>query len=162
MPSTPFSIPPYPAIEPYQSGYLTLSALHQVDFEQCGNPQRLTVLFVHGGPGGGYEPMHRRYFDPSTYRIILFEQRGAGRSRSLAELTDNTAPHLIANIERLRQQLHIERWLVFGGSWGSTLGLAYAEAHPDRLIGLMRAKFSFARAALSSRIGSPRRGDHRR
>jgi proline iminopeptidase len=127
----------YPAIEPYQSGYLAVSALHRVYFEQCGNPQGLPVLFVHGGPGGGCEPMHRRYFDPSTYRIILFDQRGAGRSRPLAELTDNTTPHLIADIERLRQQLRIERWLVFGGSWGSTLGLAYAEAHPDRVTGLI-------------------------
>jgi proline iminopeptidase len=127
----------YPAIEPYQSDYLKVSSLHQLYFEQCGNPQGMPVLFVHGGPGGGCEPMYRRYFDPETYRIILFDQRGAGRSRPLAELTDNTTPHLIADIERLREQLSLDRWLVFGGSWGSTLGLAYAEAHPNRVTGLI-------------------------
>jgi proline iminopeptidase len=127
----------YPTIEPYQSGYLAVSPLHQLYFEQCGNPQGIPVLFVHGGPGGGCEPMSRRYFDPETYRIILFDQRGAGHSRPLAELTDNTTPHLIADIERLREHLRLERWLVFGGSWGSTLGLAYAEAHPERVTGLI-------------------------
>jgi pimeloyl-ACP methyl ester carboxylesterase len=90
----------YPAIEPYQADYLAVSSLHHLYFEQCGNSQRLPVLFVHGGPGGGWEPMHRRYFDPSTYRIILFDQRGAGRSRPQAELIDNTTPHLIADIEQ--------------------------------------------------------------
>jgi proline iminopeptidase len=127
----------YPAIEPYQADSLAVSSLHQLYFEQCGNPQGPPVLFVHGGPGGGCEPMHRRYFDPSTYRIILFDQRGAGRSRPQAELIDNTTSYLIADIERLREHLGIERWLVFGGSWGSTLGLAYAEAHPQRVTGLI-------------------------
>jgi proline iminopeptidase len=127
----------YPAIDPYQSDYLAVSSLHQLYFEQCGNPQGIPVLFLHGGPGGGCEPTYRRYFDPATYRIILFDQRGAGRSRPLAELTDNTTPHLIADIERLRAHLSIERWLVFGGSWGSTLGLAYAEVYPYRVTGLI-------------------------
>jgi proline iminopeptidase len=127
----------YPAIEPYHSDYLRVSALHQLYFEQCGHPRGMPVLFVHGGPGGGCEPMHRRFFDPQTYRIVLFDQRGAGRSRPMAELTDNTTPHLIADIERLRQHPGIEQWLVFGGSWGSTLGLAYAEAHPERVSGLI-------------------------
>ncbi len=127
----------YPAIEPFQSDYLQVSPLHRLYYEQCGNPQGLPVLFVHGRPGGGCEPQHRRFFDPHAYRIILFDQRGAGRSQPVAELTDNTTPHLIADIERLRQHLGIERWLVFGGSWGSTLGLAYAEAHPERVTGLI-------------------------
>ena len=112
----------YPVSEPFRSGYLAASALHHLYAEQCGNPQGIPVLFVHGGPGGGCEPMHRRYFDPTAYRIILFDQRGAGRSRPLAELTDNSTPHLIADIERLREHLQIEHWLVFRGSWGSTLG----------------------------------------
>jgi proline iminopeptidase len=127
----------YPTLEPYHSDYLPVSALHQLYFEQCGQPQGMPVLFVHGGPGGGCEPLYRRFFDPQAYRIVLFDQRGAGRSRPQAELTDNTTPHLIADIERLRQHLGIERWLVFGGSWGSTLGLAYAEAHPERVTGLI-------------------------
>jgi proline iminopeptidase len=99
----------YPAIEPYQWDYLAVSSLHRLYFEQCGNPHGIPVLFVHGGPGGGCEPIHRRYFDPETYHIILFDQRGAGRSRPLAELTENTTPHLIADIERLREHLRIER-----------------------------------------------------
>jgi proline iminopeptidase len=127
----------YPTIEPYDSDYLEVSGLHQLYFEQCGSPLGIPVLFVHGGPGGGCEPMHRRFFDPQAFRIVLFDQRGAGRSRPMAGLTDNTTPHLVADIERLRQQLGIERWLVFGGSWGSTLGLAYAEAHPQRVTGLI-------------------------
>jgi proline iminopeptidase len=127
----------YPAIEPYQTGDLRVSPLHQLYFEQCGNPRGVPVLFVHGGPGGGCEPMQRRFFDPHAYRIVLFDQRGAGRSQPLAELTENTTPHLIADIERLREHLRIDRWLVFGGSWGSTLSLAYAETHPDRVTGLI-------------------------
>jgi proline iminopeptidase len=127
----------YPAIEPYQTGGLRVSPLHQLYYEQCGNPQGVPVLFVHGGPGGGCEPMQRRFFDPHAYRIVLFDQRGAGRSQPLAELTENTTPHLIADIERLREHLRIDRWLVFGGSWGSTLSLAYAETHPDRVTGLI-------------------------
>jgi proline iminopeptidase len=127
----------YPTIEPYHSDYLNVSEPHQLYFEQCGSPLGIPVLFVHGGPGGGCEPMHRRFFDPQAFRIVLFDQRGAGRSRPMAELTDNTTPHLVADIECLRQHLGIERWLVFGGSWGSTLGLAYAEAHPQRVTGLI-------------------------
>jgi proline iminopeptidase len=127
----------YPAIEPYHSDYLQVSALHRLYYELCGNPQGLPVVFIHGGPGGGCEPLYRRFFDPSTYRIVLVDQRGAGRSQPRAELTDNTTAHLVADLERLREHLGIDRWLVFGGSWGSTLGLAYAEAHPEQVTGLI-------------------------
>jgi proline iminopeptidase len=127
----------YPPLEPYHSDFLQVSPLHRVYFEQCGNPSGKPVLFVHGGPGAGCEPLHRRFFDPAVYRIILFDQRGAGRSRPFAELRENTTQHLVADIEQLRTHLGIDRWLVFGGSWGSTLSLAYAEAHPGRVTGLI-------------------------
>jgi proline iminopeptidase len=106
-------------------------------WEQCGNPRGQPVVFLHGGPGAGSAPAHRRFFDPAHYRIVIFDQRGAGRSTPLGEIRDNTTPHLIADIERLRDHLGIGRWLVFGGSWGSTLALAYAEAHPERCTGLI-------------------------
>ncbi|MGH6931230.1 MAG: prolyl aminopeptidase [Dongiaceae bacterium] len=127
----------YPEIEPFQSGYLPVGGPHQVYYEQCGNPKGAPVVFLHGGPGAGASPVHRRFFDPSHYRIVIFDQRGAGRSKPLGEISDNTTPHLIADIEGLRVHLGIERWLVFGGSWGSTLGIAYAEAHPGRCKGLV-------------------------
>ncbi len=127
----------YPSIKPYHSAYLQVSDLHKMYFEQCGNPNGRPVLFVHGGPGGGCEPWHRQFFDPAIYRIILFDQRGSGRSLPSAELRENTTWDLVADIERLRNELDIDRWLVFGGSWGSTLGLAYAETHPDRVTGLI-------------------------
>ncbi len=127
----------YPEIEPYESGMLAVGGPHQIYWEQSGNPRGRPVVFLHGGPGAGAGPVHRRFFDPAHYRIVVFDQRGAGRSKPLGELTDNTTPHLIEDIERLRRLLGIERWLVFGGSWGSTLAIAYAEAHPDRVEGLI-------------------------
>ncbi|MGB8183091.1 MAG: prolyl aminopeptidase [Stellaceae bacterium] len=127
----------FPPIEPYQSGMLPLDGLHTMYWEQSGNPAGLPAVFLHGGPGAGATPTHRRFFDPAVYRIVVFDQRGAGRSTPLGETHDNTLYHLIADIERLRIHLGVERWLVFGGSWGSTLALAYAEAHPERCSGLV-------------------------
>ena len=121
----------YPALEPYDHGYLPLDGDHAVYYEQCGNADGKPAVFVHGGPGGGGDTGARRFFDPQRYRIVVFDQRGAGRSRPAASLTDNTTAHLIADMERLRALLGIRQWLVFGGSWGSTLSLAYAEAHPN-------------------------------
>ena len=123
----------YPEIEPYRTGRLRVSDLHEIYFEECGNPRGKPVVFVHGGPGGGTEPKQRRFFDPQAYRIVLFDQRGCGRSTPNACLEENTTWHLIADMEALRQELGIERWQVFGGSWGSTLALAYAQKHPDRV-----------------------------
>jgi proline iminopeptidase len=127
----------YPPLEPYDQGTLRVSDLHELHYEQAGNPAGRPVLFVHGGPGGGIEPQHRRYFDPAAYRIVLFDQRGCGRSRPHACLEENTTWDLVADIERLREALGIGRWVVFGGSWGSTLGLAYAETHPARVAALV-------------------------
>jgi len=123
----------YPEIEPYDSGFLQVSPLHRVYFEECGNPKGKPVVFVHGGPGAGCNAKSRRFFDPARYRIVLFDQRGCGRSTPHAELTDNTTWHLVADMELLRENLKLPRWQVFGGSWGSTLALAYAQAHPDRV-----------------------------
>jgi proline iminopeptidase len=127
----------YPATDPNASGQLALDALHSMYWEEAGNPRGVPVVFLHGGPGGGSSPRHRRFFDPQFYRIIVYDQRGAGRSTPLGEVRDNTTPLLITDLERLREFLHIDRWLVFGGSWGSTLALAYAEAHPERCLGLV-------------------------
>ena len=127
----------YPPIEPYQQGHLKVSPLHEVYYEQSGNPDGQPVLFVHGGPGGGTEGFQRQFFDPAAYRIVLFDQRGAGKSRPYASLEENTTWHLVADMERIREELGIDRWVVFGGSWGSTLGLAYAETHPERVRGLI-------------------------
>jgi proline iminopeptidase len=127
----------YPEIEPYQQGYLKVSPVHEIYYEQSGNPDGVPVVFVHGGPGGGTEPLQRRFFDPAAYRIVLFDQRGAGKSRPHASLEDNTTWHLVSDMERLREELGIDRWVVFGGSWGSTLGLAYSETHPDRVRGVI-------------------------
>jgi proline iminopeptidase len=127
----------HPEIEPFESGTLPLDAIHTMYWEQSGNPNGVAVVFLHGGPGAGSGPKHRRFFDPAFYRIVIFDQRGAGRSTPLGELKDNTTVHLIADMEHLRKKLGIERWLVFGGSWGSTLALAYAEHHPDRCLGLV-------------------------
>ncbi len=117
----------YPPIEPYDRGMLPVSPVHNLYYEQCGNPEGRPVVFLHGGPGGGFIPDNRRFFDPSAYRVVLFDQRGAGRSTPHAHLEDNTTWHLVADIEMLRAHLRIENWHVFGGSWGSTLALAYAE-----------------------------------
>ncbi|HKO87980.1 MAG TPA: prolyl aminopeptidase [Burkholderiales bacterium] len=127
----------YPEIGPYQSGRLQLDAVHNMYWECSGNPQGIPVVFLHGGPGAGSSPRHRRFFDPHAYRIIVYDQRGAGRSTPLGELRDNTTPHLIDDLEQLRKYLGVEQWLVFGGSWGSTLAIAYAEAHPQRCLGLV-------------------------
>jgi proline iminopeptidase len=132
-------------IEPYANGMLAVSGLHQLYWETCGNPQGVPVVFLHGGPGGGCLPHHRCFFDPGFWRVVLFDQRGAGRSVPPAELQDNTTPDLVADLERLRGHLGIERWAVFGGSWGSTLALAYAEAHPDRCLGLVLRGIFLAR-----------------
>src|ERR1700745_3397829 len=122
----------YPEIEPFQSGYLPVAAPHQIYAEQSGNPKGAPVVFLHGGPGAGSAPAHRRFFDPAHYRIVIYDQRGAGRSRPLGELRKHTTPLLVEDLERLRRHLRIESWAVFGGSWGSTLALAYAIAHAER------------------------------
>jgi proline iminopeptidase len=127
----------YPEIEPYDTGLLAVDGRHRLFYEQCGNPQGKPVVMLHGGPGAGCGARMRRFHDPSRYRIILFDQRGAGRSTPHADLTDNTTWDLVADIEKLREHLRIERWQVFGGSWGSTLALAYAEAHPQRVTELL-------------------------
>lgn len=127
----------YPEIEPYRAGRLRVSDIHEIYFEESGNPQGKPVVFVHGGPGGGTEPKQRRFFDPAAYRIVLFDQRGCGKSTPYASLVDNTTWHLVADMEALREHLGIKRWQVFGGSWGSTLALAYAEKHPERVTELV-------------------------
>jgi proline iminopeptidase len=120
----------YPPIEPFDSGYLAVGDGHEIYYEQSGNPRGKPALFVHGGPGAGGDVNARRFFDPAGYRIVVFDQRGSGRSRPHASLEANTTWHLVADMEELRRKLGIDRWLVFGGSWGSTLALAYAETHP--------------------------------
>jgi len=127
----------YPPLEPFETGRIQVSAIHNLYYEQCGNPQGQPVVFLHGGPGGGLIPEYRQFFDPKTYRVVLFDQRGAGQSTPHACLEENTTWDLIADIERLRELLGISRWLVFGGSWGSTLSLAYAVTHPERVTGLV-------------------------
>jgi proline iminopeptidase len=123
----------YPALEPFRHGYLRVSDVHEIYYEECGNPAGKPAVFLHGGPGAGSDKRARQFFDPHHYRIVVFDQRGCGRSRPSASLVENTTWHLVADIERLRKHLGIERWLVFGGSWGSTLALAYAEANPERV-----------------------------
>jgi len=127
----------YPPIEPYQSGMLPVSELHQLYYEQSGNPNGKPVVVLHGGPGGGSVPFYRQFFNPEQYRIVLFDQRGCGKSKPHAELRENTTWYLVADIETLRQHLQIEQWLIFGGSWGSTLSLAYSQTHPGRCLGLV-------------------------
>ena len=126
-----------PRSSPSPAGRLAVDGLHTLYFEQSGNAQGVPVVVLHGGPGAGSSPSHRRFFDPAFYRIVVFDQRGAGRSTPHGELRDNTTQHLIADLEALRRQLGIERWLLFGGSWGSTLALAYAQTHPQRCLGLV-------------------------
>lgn len=127
----------FPDIGPYETGLLPLAAPHVMYWEQVGSPAGVPVLFLHGGPGAGAGAVHRRFFDPRHWRLVVFDQRGAGRSRPLGHLEGNTTPDLVADIETLRRHLGIERWLLFGGSWGSTLALAYAQAHPERVSGLV-------------------------
>jgi proline iminopeptidase len=127
----------FPPLEPYRTGTLRLDARHTMYWEQSGNPRGVPTLFLHGGPGAGATPVHRRFFDPEYWRIVIFDQRGAGRSTPLGETNDNSPAHLTTDIERLRVVLGIEKWLVFGGSWGSTLALNYAATHADHCIGLV-------------------------
>jgi proline iminopeptidase len=127
----------FPPIEPYRTGRLRLDARHTMYWEESGNRQGPAILFLHGGPGAGATSVHRRFFDPSFWRIVIFDQRGGGRSTPLGEIRDNTPAHLVADIERLRRELGIAEWVVFGGSWGSTLALLYAQTHPERVAGLI-------------------------
>ncbi|MEK9660301.1 MAG: prolyl aminopeptidase [Alphaproteobacteria bacterium] len=127
----------YPPLAPSAAGRVALDAQHTMHWEQSGAPDGVPVLFLHGGPGAGVTPTHRRFFDPHHYRAVLYDQRGAGKSTPAASLADNTTPHLVADIEALREHLGIDRWIVFGGSWGSTLALAYAAEHPDRVRALV-------------------------
>jgi len=127
----------YPPIEARRQGWLRVSDLHEIYWEESGNPTGKPVVFLHGGPGGGTDARMRRFFDPQRYRIVLFDQRGCGQSRPHASLVDNTTWHLVADIEQLREFLGIDRWQVFGGSWGSTLALAYAQTHPERVTELV-------------------------
>ncbi|MEM7590163.1 MAG: alpha/beta fold hydrolase, partial [Cyanobacteria bacterium P01_A01_bin.83] len=127
----------YPPIEPYAQGKLQVSNLHTIHYEESGNPDGKPVIFLHGGPGGGMIPAYRQYFDPQLWRIVIFDQRGCGQSTPYAELKENTTWDLVKDIEQLREHLNIARWVVFGGSWGSTLSLAYSQTHPDRCKGLI-------------------------
>ena len=139
----------YPDIESYSNGFLDLDGHHQMYWELSGNPKGLPVVFLHGGPGAGASPSHRRFFDPDYYKIIIFDQRGSGRSRPFADITDNTTQHLVSDMEFLRQHLEIDEWLVFGGSWGSSLALAYGIMHPDRVLGfILRGLFLCTRREL--------------
>jgi len=127
----------YPRLEPFAHGVLAVDGLHKIYWEQSGNPHGTPVVFLHGGPGAGAIGAHRRFFDPRHYRIVIFDQRGSGRSKPYAELTDNTTDHLIGDMELLRQFLEIDKWMVFGGSWGASLALAYGIRHPDRCLGFV-------------------------
>jgi proline iminopeptidase len=127
----------YPPIEPFRTGFLRVSDVHELYFEESGNPDGKPAVFLHGGPGGGTDEKMRTFFNPQVYRIVLFDQRGCGKSRPHANLVDNTTWHLVEDIERLREHLGIKRWLVFGGSWGSTLALSYAQTHPDKVTELV-------------------------
>jgi proline iminopeptidase len=139
----------YPEIEPYNTDMLRVSDVHELYFEECGNPNGKPVVYLHGGPGGGCKESFRRYFDPARYRIVLFDQRGCGRSRPHASLEDNTTWHTVADIEALREHLGIKAWQVFGGSWGSCLAMAYAQSHPDRATELvLRGLFTLRRSEL--------------
>ncbi len=134
----------YPPIEPYKSGHLDVGDGHSLYWELCGNPDGKPAVFLHGGPGGGSSPDHRRQFDPERYNVLVFDQRGCGKSTPYASLEANTTAHLVADIERLREMAGIDKWLVFGGSWGSTLSIAYAQAHPERVTELvLRGIFLF-------------------
>ena len=168
----------FPEIGPFQTGYMPLDGGHTMYWEQVGHPSGRPVLFLHGGPGAGAGAVHRRFFDPDFWRVVIFDQRGAGRSRPLGELENNTTPHLVEDIERLRRHLGIDKWLLFGGSWGSTLALAYAQEYPRNVAGLvlrgvflgrrsevewflygMRLVFPDAHAAFAGHLPEAERGD---
>ena len=149
----------YPPIEPTASGFLAVDASHALYWEVCGNPRGIPALFLHGGPGGGCSKTSRRFFDPSRYRIVLFDQRGCGRSTPAGSLESNTTAHLVDDIERLRKLLNIERWLLFGGSWGATLALVYAQQYPQRVSAMvLRAVFTVRQSELDWLYGSSGRG----
>lgn len=137
----------FPDAAPYASGMLRVDRRHELYWEQSGNPDGVPVVFLHGGPGAGSAPVHRRFFDPSFYRIVIVDQRGAGRSTPLGDVVDNTTGHLVDDLERLRLHLGIEQWLLFGGSWGSTLALAYGMRHPERCLGFVLRGIFLGRAA---------------
>ncbi len=136
----------YPAIKPYVTHSISVEGPHVLHVEECGNPEGVPVLFVHGGPGAGCEPWHRRFFDPEAWRIILFDQRGAGQSRPHAELMGNNTQALVEDIEVIRQRLGVKQWLLFGGSWGATLSLVYAETHPEKVLGMILRGIFLCRA----------------
>lgn len=136
----------HPDIKPYATHTLAVDTPHKLYVEECGMPEGIPVVFVHGGPGAGCERYHRRFFDPNVYRIVLFDQRGCGRSTPHAELAGNTTQALVADMEAIREKLGIDRWVVFGGSWGSTLALVYAETHPERVLGLILRGIFLCRA----------------
>ena len=139
----------YPPINPYNTGFLKVSPIHEIYYEESGNPKGKPVVFLHGGPGGGTDAKMRRFFNPKKYRIVLFDQRGCGKSKPAASLEDNTTWHLVSDIEAVRAKLGIDKWQVFGGSWGSTLALAYAQKHPDRVTELvLRGIFLLRRSEL--------------
>lgn len=127
----------YPTIKPYHEFMLAVDPPHELYVEECGNPDGIPILFVHGGPGSGCTEDQRRFFDPNTYRIILFDQRGCGRSTPYMDLTGNNTQALVQDMEKIREQLNIDRWVLFGGSWGSTLSLVYAQTYPDRVMGMI-------------------------
>ena len=146
-------------LDTYASGMLDVSGSHRLYWEQSGNPKGLPIVFLHGGPGAGTAPAYRRFFDPDRYRIILFDQRGAGRSLPEADVAGNTTPDLVEDMERLREHLQVERWVVFGGSWGSTLALAYGQAHPARCIAfILRGIFLFSDDEINWFIGGDGQG----
>jgi proline iminopeptidase len=148
----------HPAIEPYRKDWLAVDGGHRLYFEESGNPTGFPVLFVHGGPGSRTRPAHRRFFDPGIYRIVLFDQRGCGHSTPSGATLENTTMHLVADIDRLRRHLGVGKWLLFGGSWGSTLSLAYAIAHPDAVCGLiLRGVFLASRAEVQWYLSGLRR-----
>ena len=139
----------YPPIDPFDQRMLDVGQGHRVYVEQCGSPKGIPVVVLHGGPGGGCSPAMRRYFDPSVYRVILFDQRGCGRSRPHASVENNTTWHLVDDIELIRRELSINDWIVFGGSWGATLALIYAQSHPDRVLNIvLRGVFLMTKAEL--------------
>jgi proline iminopeptidase len=141
---------PYPALEPYRHGMLPVDALHTIYWEESGNPHGVPVLVLHGGPGAGSSPLWRQFFDPGHYRIVQFDQRGAGRSTPAGEYRANTTPLLVGDMEKLRELLGIGQWLLFGGSWGATLALAYGEAHPARCLGfILRSPFLCTREEIA-------------
>jgi proline iminopeptidase len=144
----------FPEIEPYDSGYLKVSDLHEIYYEQVGNPKGIPILFLHGGPGSGCSPKARRYYDPEKFRIILHDQRGAGRSRPFAELRENTTQDLVGDIEKLRVHFGLDKFILLGGSWGATLAVAYAEAHPEHVSGIiLRGVYLATKAEMDSFYG---------